>query len=679
MAAPMTAKSTSCCASRADRGADIEHDRFRRAASARCAAIAGRSMPAIVRRQNFDIAISAPVLPAETATSASPFFTASMRAATSTTSSGPGAAPGSACRPSRPRRRCGRTAAAAFSAGCAAEQRRRSRPRRRTAGIRCPGWRSSDERGAGNDHRRPVVAAHGVERDTYLLGHPSTLGGASAAGRRPSALTSIGARQYSVGGVRRTPPAAGRCRPTCAGAAALRPSPPESTDRALPTAQNTLRSGQGPHKNGALSPLCARMLCYFWYLALLSAGRAQRHAAGRAPTGDQVAAAVVRDQMGGKVMRVQSSGGDFRVKAIAGTHTILMALDCKEARRHGLLGFAFKREVVGGGAKWLRSLKVFKSVVPVPNDPLNDPDKPQKRYSTREHPIQSFLWGDYTAQPDTEYKFTIVPMYGAPGALQPDAEYRIRRSAPKRSSIRVTASGSIAARSRARPSPTSSRTWARRTAQQSRPNSDVTMAVARPAGSLPRLHQRHAGRRRPARGGLRIHLQPVIDGAQGRARPRRRRAIVYHGTLGKTARTAPTRRRSKASDCRASTARRSLIRRTQDQDPAQQVHRAAEGQSEPVAVWTGSTNFTPSGFLGQTNVGHQHRRRGRSPSSSSNYWETRSEGPRARTPASPRTKLTPNPPALVGPKTRSRRCSRRAPRASCSTGMPIGSTTRPER
>ena len=40
-------------------------------------ASAGRSTPEIMRRQIFDMAISAPVLPAETATSASPFFTAS--------------------------------------------------------------------------------------------------------------------------------------------------------------------------------------------------------------------------------------------------------------------------------------------------------------------------------------------------------------------------------------------------------------------------------------------------------------------------------------------------------------------------------------------------------------------------------------------------------------------------
>ena len=29
-----------------------------------------------------------------------------------------------------------------------------------------------------------------------------------------------------------------------------------------------------------------------------------------------------------------------------------------------------------------------------------------------------------------------------------------------------------------------------------------------------------------------------------------------------------------------------------------------EGGTKPTHVWTGSTNFTPSGFLGQTNVAH---------------------------------------------------------------------------
>ena len=80
--------------------------------------------------------------------------------------------------------------------------------------------------------------------------------------------------------------------------------------------------------------------------------------------------------------------GDFRAKAIAGTHTVLIALDCDEARRHGLMGFAFKRETVGAenaGPKWLRCLKVFKSIVPNPKQ------TEQKRFSTWERPHTELL------------------------------------------------------------------------------------------------------------------------------------------------------------------------------------------------------------------------------------------------------------------------------------------------
>ena len=79
-------------------------------------------------------------------------------------------------------------------------------------------------------------------------------------------------------------------------------------------------------------------------------------------------------------MRVSGSGGDFKARAIAGTHTVLIALDCPQARRKGLKGFAFQREMVGPGspgAKFLRSQKVFKSVVPDPKN-AHEPDRPSQ-------------------------------------------------------------------------------------------------------------------------------------------------------------------------------------------------------------------------------------------------------------------------------------------------------------
>ena len=113
---------------------------------------------------------------------------------------------------------------------------------------------------------------------------------------------------------------------------------------------------------------------------------------------------------------------DFRARAISGIHTVLIALDCPEGRRKDLKGFAFQREVVGAngaGPKWLRSLKVFQSVVPDPKN-AHDPNDPRKsrRFYTNEFPVQSFLWSDYTADPDTTYKFEVIPVFGTPTALE---------------------------------------------------------------------------------------------------------------------------------------------------------------------------------------------------------------------------------------------------------------------
>src|SRR5258706_2830173 len=47
-------------------------------------------------------------------------------------------------------------------------------------------------------------------------------------------------------------------------------------------------------------------------------------------------------------MRVLAKANqDFQAKAISGIRTVLIALDCPEERRKGLMGFAFSRETVG--------------------------------------------------------------------------------------------------------------------------------------------------------------------------------------------------------------------------------------------------------------------------------------------------------------------------------------------
>ena len=76
IAPPITARLTRWCASapiEAPRSSTIDSPR----SVGHSAAMAGRSMPGMVFKLNFAMAMRAPVLPADTAASASPFFTAS--------------------------------------------------------------------------------------------------------------------------------------------------------------------------------------------------------------------------------------------------------------------------------------------------------------------------------------------------------------------------------------------------------------------------------------------------------------------------------------------------------------------------------------------------------------------------------------------------------------------------
>ena len=102
--------------------------------------------------------------------------------------------------------------------------------------------------------------------------------------------------------------------------------------------------------------------------------------------------------------------GGFQVFAVTGVNTISFGIDATEAAKKGLLGFAVERKDPEGVTKTISGFKVFKSLIPEPD--------PTTRVKTDEHPVQSFVWDDFTAQPDSHYEYAFVPMKGKPGALQ---------------------------------------------------------------------------------------------------------------------------------------------------------------------------------------------------------------------------------------------------------------------
>ena len=110
-------------------------------------------------------------------------------------------------------------------------------------------------------------------------------------------------------------------------------------------------------------------------------------------------------------MRKKLTKAGLTVNAIAGTHVVTLGLNLSDAKRKGCLGFAVQREDHTEEEKvWMRGTKTFEATMPHPD--------PGEQVSTREHPVQSFLWADYSAKPGYEYTYTVLPLYGTPEKLK---------------------------------------------------------------------------------------------------------------------------------------------------------------------------------------------------------------------------------------------------------------------
>jgi phosphatidylserine/phosphatidylglycerophosphate/cardiolipin synthase-like enzyme len=102
-------------------------------------------------------------------------------------------------------------------------------------------------------------------------------------------------------------------------------------------------------------------------------------------------------------MRRAARADGISVHAISGTHAVLLAMNATESARRGLLGFAIGVRTASGAISWLRGFKFFEALVPNP--------QPGERRATNQHPIQSFLWGHYAAVPGRRHRYVVRPLY----------------------------------------------------------------------------------------------------------------------------------------------------------------------------------------------------------------------------------------------------------------------------
>lgn len=113
-------------------------------------------------------------------------------------------------------------------------------------------------------------------------------------------------------------------------------------------------------------------------------------------------------------MRTSKTIDGLKVNAIAGTYVVTLGFDLPKSKCDGLLGFSILRTDETGRAKFLEGMKCFAET---------DPGFPAGAlYPSNEQPIQIFQWADYSAEPGKTYSYKVSALKGSPAALTSFAE-----------------------------------------------------------------------------------------------------------------------------------------------------------------------------------------------------------------------------------------------------------------
>jgi phosphatidylserine/phosphatidylglycerophosphate/cardiolipin synthase-like enzyme len=344
-------------------------------------------------------------------------------------------------------------------------------------------------------------------------------------------------------------------------------------------------------------------------------------------------------------MRGKFSNDGISLKVVAGTRVVMMAWDIDDKLKKGLRGFAIER-VKGGHPGWLTGLKYFDGTVNAP--------KVGAEYPTNEQPLQAFLWSDYEARPKTTYGFRLVAMFGDPGHLKEKAAvpFEITTEAENDGHHGVWVNrGAIASHAMATE-------WKNKqiTPEMWNNVSDdgklLDPEVRWLSRGLTEACLAYINDAKPGEG-LRVcayefTYQPMLL-ALNRALARGVDVrIVYHYTKKeKDPNLAAIQTAGLPETATIDGAETQILfQRTRTKIPHNKFIVKLVG-SEPTQVWTGSTNFTDTGFLGQTNVGHlvtDHH----TAQDYLDYW-TLISGDVTHVPMVKATvKLTPNPPTTIG-------------------------------
>ena len=289
------------------------------------------------------------------------------------------------------------------------------------------------------------------------------------------------------------------------------------------------------------------------------------------------------------------TAGSLRVHAIAGTHVVLLGLDLPKARTKGLLGFAIERwDPTEQERYWLRGMKVFKETsTGIP---------PGTSVSLREHPVQSFLWGDYTAKPGRQYEYRVVGLYGKPKNLviRHDVTVAVTTERVDEGTHAVHFNRGVAG----------SQAYAQRFGRAPRPgdrSDPVYDWLSRGLEeALLAFIESATGPGFALRGAVYEFAYPRVLEALAKAAARGVDLRIVYDRRGKASTDPDSPRVWQQSEPQIAAAGLTpyMIPRTTNSAIAHNKFFVLLHDDVPQQVWTGSTNITWGGLFGQSNVGH---------------------------------------------------------------------------
>lgn len=285
-------------------------------------------------------------------------------------------------------------------------------------------------------------------------------------------------------------------------------------------------------------------------------------------------------------MRTRKQGSGLTVRAIAGTDTVMLAMDMDNTTRKGCLGFAIRRtDYTEDETYWMRGAKVFAAT--------GTNVAAGGNASSRKHPFQAFQWCDYTAKPEHEYSYKVIPLYGTPDELAEGDGLSVKvKTEPNNDGQhgiyfnRGVCSSQAYARRFDNKTPSevgpAAYDWLSRGLLEG-----MLAFIARAQDSSYELH-----------GAIYEFQNPEALKALKDARRRKAKVRIVFDAIGKKG--------PKAKNL-AAIADAKLKRETLGKSKGTIMHNkflVLSHQGRAVAVWTGSTNWTENGIFGHSNCGH---------------------------------------------------------------------------